>query len=378
MIHLFIKNCRVFDGSTFMDGLQDIAVCGDAVTSITPAGTFTPSEPIHTIIDARGAMASAGFIDMHAHVYPLWESGVYSESTFFPYCVTSAADAGSAGSETIRSGLEGLASCRADIRCFVNIAPAGLATLRCHPEYIDPAYINADKLHRLFAQYGDRLAGLKVRLGSEVAREHGVEPLKAAAKLAREIGTRLMVHTTNPPVPMDEICSYLAPGDIFSHAFHDHGRNILDENGQILPGVCEAKERGVIFDIGDAGWHFSFDVLRAALAQGIAPDTISTDITDNNMLRSGMFCLPMVMTKALTLGMALEDVLRAVTVTPGRALGLPQRLENAGTADIALFTLREHSLTLKDGNNNLIEAGRYICPLMTVKRGAIVWRDMSI
>lgn len=375
MTDCLIENCRIFDGRTISDAWYDIAVSDGIVGSITPAGTAVPEGGITGRFDAAGAIASIGFIDMHAHVYPLWEGGVRPETAFFPNGITSAADAGSAGSETLAHGIEALVSCRADLRYFINFSAAGLATLQVFPEYIVPTEVSADRIRRLFDRFGDRIAGIKIRTGRETVRGQGAAPLEKAAAIARELHTRLMVHAADPSIPMDEVCARLAPGDILSHAFHGHGMTILDDDGQILPGVAEAKRRGVIFDAGDANWHLSLDVLRAAMAQGILPDTISTDNTKNNQFRTNRVSLPRTMSKILAAGMPLEAVLRAVTAAPGELLGLPSALKEGCTADITLFTVEAAHMTLTDGNKNSITAERFIRPLLTMKRGEVVWCD---
>ena len=378
MTDCLIQNCRIFDGSTISDAFSDIAVADGIVRRIAPAGSFSPEEPVNAVFDAKGAIASVGFIDMHTHVYPLWEGGVYPEVSFFPSGITSAVDAGSAGCETLASGIEALASCRADIRFFINFSAAGLATLRAFPEYIDPAHANPARFGRLIDRFGDKIAGVKIRMGKETVRGLGAAPLIKAAEIAHSLGLPLMVHTTNPAIPMDEICSHLAPGDYLSHAFHGHGMTILGDDGHVLPGVREAKARGVLFDVGDANWHMSLDVLRAAMADGIFPDTISTDMTQNNQFRKNRVSLPRTMSKIMAAGMPCEQVLRAVTLTPGSRLGLPAALHEGETADITLFALRPLQETLTDGNGAAITAESSFVPLLTMKRGQIVWCDCTM
>jgi dihydroorotase len=368
-----IQNCRIFDGNTISDALSDITVIDGIVRRITPAGSLAPEVPEKAIFDAKSAIASVGFIDTHAHVYPLWEGGVYPEVSFFPSGITSAADAGSAGCETLASGMEALVSCRADIRVFINFSAAGLATLSSFPEYIDPAHAYPEKFRRLVNRFGDKITGIKIRMGKETVRGLGAAPLIKAAEIAHSLGRPLMVHTTNPAIPMDEICSHLAPGDYLSHAFHGHGMTILGEDGHVLPGVREAKERGVLFDVGDANWHMSLDVLRAAMADGIFPDTISTDMTQNNQFQRNRVSLPRTMSKIMAAGMPCEDVLRAVTKTPGERLGLPAILCEGVQADITLFDLKPLAQTLTDGNGASITAETSFVPLFTMKRGEPVW-----
>jgi dihydroorotase len=46
----------------------------------------------------------------------------------------------------------------------------------------------------------------------------------------------------------------------------------------LLPAAHAAKKRGVVFDVGHGGGSFDFTVAEAALAEGVLPDTLSSDI----------------------------------------------------------------------------------------------------
>lgn len=373
MYALTIKNARIYNGEKISGNLSDIVVEGGVISDIVRSENRRCGG---IGIDAGGAVASIGLIDLHAHIYPLAELGVHAESAMFPYGVTSAADAGSAGSETFISGYEGLRSCRAGIKCFLNIAAAGLASLRSHPENVGPETVLIEKIKWLFKQYHDVLLGIKIRYSLGIVKEGDTGPLQAAAALARELGVPLMVHATNPAVPMDVLCSFLEKGDILSHAFHNHGRTILDGRGDVTEGVRAAKERGVIFDVGDAGYHFSADIYRKAAARGILPDIISGDFTDKGIFKDGAFCLPYVMTKFLHLGMSPAEVLKRVTVNPAAVAGFPARLAVGENADITLLEVREKSFDLVfDGER--LPASRMFAPLLTVKSGAVVWRSLD-
>ncbi len=62
--------------------------------------------------------------------------------------------------------------------------------------------------------------------------------------------------------------------------------------------------------------------MENAIACGAAPHIISTDITRFSAYkRGGCYGLPMCMSIARHLGMEEEDILRAVTSTPAKALG---------------------------------------------------------
>lgn len=41
--------------------------------------------------------------------------------------------------------------------------------------------------------------------------------LKKTIEIADRIGTRVVVHVTDSPIPLDELASYLRPGDVICH-----------------------------------------------------------------------------------------------------------------------------------------------------------------
>ncbi len=84
--------------------------------------------------------------------------------------------------------------------------------------------------------------------------------------------------------------------------------------------MAEARQRGVIFDIGYGMGSFGFDVARAMLDGGFQPDVISSDV--HSLSEDGpAFDLLVTMSKMLCLGMGLSDVIGAATARPAAVLG---------------------------------------------------------
>ena len=70
---------------------------------------------------------------------------------------------------------------------------------------------------------------------------------------------------------------------------------------------------------------------EAAIAQGAAPDTISSDIHVFSGNTPGMPYLTWVMSKFLNMGFSLEQVVAMATVNPARVIGrLPEARHAAG------------------------------------------------
>ena len=103
--------------------------------------------------------------------------------------------------------------------------------------------------------------------------------------------------------------------------------------------LLDAKNRGVILDIGHGLRSFSAPVAEAMLEQGVQPDVISTDIHARS-IDGPVYDLPTTMSKMLNLGMDLVDIVAATTANPAGAIGRASELGNlmlGSRADIAVF-----------------------------------------
>lgn len=110
----------------------------------------------------------------------------------------------------------------------------------------------------------------------------------------------------------------MGPGDLLTHCFHGRRHGILDEKGGVLPEVMEALRKGIVFDVGHGVGRFSFAVARRALAAGLTPGTISSDLHFYNV-NGPVFDLGTTMSKFMLLGLSLDDVLTKTTSVPARS-----------------------------------------------------------
>ncbi len=157
-----------------------------------------------------------------------------------------------------------------------------------------------------------------------------------------------MVHIGNGSPPLSEIVALLRPGDILTHCFTGGGHRLLTEDGRISPLAAKLQRRGVLLDIGHGAGSFSYQVAEAALAEGILPDVISSDIHQLSV-QGPMFDLPTTLSKFLNLGMALPNVIDRATRRPA-AIGRPDlgTLAVGAPADIAVFQLEQGEYTFHD------------------------------
>jgi 5-methylthioadenosine/S-adenosylhomocysteine deaminase len=83
MIDILIQNCdllRLVDGQTKIDTPVDIAIEGNKIISVEPAGTTKPSNNTQ-IINAKGLLAIPGLINTHAHVPMVLFRGLVEDVT---------------------------------------------------------------------------------------------------------------------------------------------------------------------------------------------------------------------------------------------------------------------------------------------------------
>src|SRR5262249_51476079 len=152
--------------------------------------------------------------------------------------------------------------------------------------------------------------------------------------------------------PLQDILALLRKGDILTHYLHGEAHGVFDANGKMLPEVLEARQRGVIFDVGHGSGHFSFDVAEKCMQAGFHPDTISSDVTTRTM-NGPAYDFPTTLSKFLYLGLPLDDVIRMATIQPAHAFNYGVdlgTLRPGGVADIAIFELHSGSFEFTDSH----------------------------
>src|SRR2546422_1937981 len=148
---------------------------------------------------------------------------------------------------------------------------------------------------------------------------------------------------TTLPLPSDEaVVSRLRPGDVLTHAFRPFPDTPATAQGTVKRVVLEARERGVLFDIGHGKGSFAFKTARAMLANGFYPDTISSDV-HLLCIDGPAFDQVTTMSKFLCMGMPLSDVVAASTVNAAMALRRPElgSLKPGSAGDATLISVQQ-------------------------------------
>ena len=371
---LVLVGGHVVDPAAGVDGRRDVAFASGRVAAID---TAIPRGTAREVVDVSGSYVAPGLIDLHAHAFIAGHDlGIETDSVCASTGVTTLCDAGSTGAANF-AGLREYVMARADTRVlgFLHIAAIGLSHLgigeHCYLEYSDP-----DLATGVARDHRDVVIGVKVRIQTEVVAQHGLEPLRRGLRAAEAAGVPVIVHVNNPPVEYGDVLALLRPGDIVSHFLHGRGSGILDAGGHLKEAVRAARRRGIVFDVAHGRNHVNFPVARRALDQGFPPDTISSDLTRPG--RAGVVRdLPTTLSKFLSLGMPLTDVVRAATATPARAIGRSGELGSlapGAAGDAAVFAVDEGRFPYQDADGNTLEGAKRWTPRLTVRAGRISWR----
>ena len=326
------------------------------------------------LLDARGKLVVPGLIDLHAHVYPQGSAIGLPADELVPYTATttyvSAGDAGANNFSAFKHFV--IAESRSRIFGFLHISSIGLAGFPVG-EMLNIDYADVDLAAKILAENQDVLLGIKVRESRNVVGQNGLEPLKRAIAAIERSGTkgRILCHIGDAPGELAALMDLLRPGDILTHAYSGAGNNVVVDD-KLLPAVLAAKQRGVIIDVGHGGGSFDYTVALPAMAQGLMPDTISSDIHAFSGNTPGMPYLPWVMSKFLDLGVPLEQVIAMATINPARIIG---RVDGLGTlapgapADVAVLELVEEPVRFVDTRGHTRDGQRYLKPVHTVRAG---------
>ena len=369
MTRTILRGGRVLDPANGIDALRDVVIEDGRIAAVADPGSVAPgSADVVEAVDRL--LVTPGLIDLHGHWFEGSPYGI-DPAINLAGGVTSAVDAGTAGFSNF-SVFRRLAIDPAPVRviAFLHVAAAGLVSTLVG-ELQDFRYARPREAAAVASEHRDVILGIKVRIGEEACGANGSAALAAALEAAELAGLPLMSHIAHG-ADVREVLTRLRPGDIVTHALTASGTGIRDDDGRLLPEAHEARRRGVLFDVGHGCGSFSWATARAALAEGVAPDAISTDLHRYSIERP-VVDLPLTMSKFLHLGMSLGDVVTATTVTPARAIGRSDlgTLTVGGVADVTVLRLDETPMELSCSQGYRERVERVLRPVLTIVGGTI-------
>src|SRR5690606_32087661 len=310
---LLITNVKpVAFGAEHSDTTTDILVGKDGNISAIGKSLNAPAEVER--IDGKGAWISPGWVDLHVHI---WHGGtdisIRPSECGAERGVTTLVDAGSAGEANFHGFREYIIEpSRERIKAFLNLGSIGLVACNRVPELRDIKDIDLDRILECYAENSEHIVGLKVRASHVITGSWGVTPVKLGKKIAKILKVPMMVHVGEPPALYDEVLDILGPGDVVTQCFNGTSGSSSMEEEDLFNLAERCAGEGIRLDIGHGGASFSFKVAEAAIARGLLPFSISTDLHGHSM-NFPVWDLATTMSKLLSVNMPFENVIEAVT-----------------------------------------------------------------
>ena len=375
----------VLTGGNLLDPAQginnerrDVAFKDGKVAAV--ANSISPDQGSQSI-DVSGKLITPGLIDLHGHFYHGASStAVHADQTCLSSGTTTGVDAGSSGFLNYGAMRDYVFPAhRTRLLAFLHIGAVGLSANRVLGGALhDMRIIDVDETVKAIKANSGFVFGVKVRMHWDaVARWNAHEAMAKAREAATEAGVKLMVHVSGTPIPLPDVLEHLGPGDISTHAFNGNPEGILDGAGKIRPEVRAAVDRGVIMDVAHAGVHCDVEVAKAAMDQGVMPDTISTDVHIAPAGRT-VYLMNDLVSKFHAMGMTLSDAVAASTSRPAQVLGLQDSIGSLGVGmegDAAVWEQRQGRFVWHDSAGHNVDGALRLDAFATVMGGAVAWRE---
>jgi dihydroorotase len=372
---VLLKGGWVIDPKNGLDGVMDVAISGDKIARVGPN---LSSNGAGTVVDVSDHYVTPGLIDIHVHAYHTREPeglSIMADYHSFRSGVTTMVDTGTAGAKHFlhfKRTVIDLAKTR--ILAYINIIKSGmLGDFEQDITEMDPELAAS-----IVLAYPEVCVGIKTAHYWTQLPWDDAHPPWAAVDRAIEAGHICQKHVMfdfypRPERSYPDLLKKMRPGDIHTHVYARHFP-ILNDKNEPADFMYEARERGIIFDVGHGAGSFWFRQAVPAMANGFYPDSISTDLHINNV-NGPVVDMLTTMSKFLNMGMGLQELIYRSTVTPAQEIGRPElgTLSPGAEADVAVLKLQEGSFGFSDCGRARMMGRQKLEGVMTIRAGKIVF-----
>jgi dihydroorotase len=377
---ILFKNAHIIDPKNKRNQKLDCAVSGKAIARVDSDIDPNLAE---TVIDASGYLLVPGLIDIHMHAYHTREPeglSVVADHHSFRSGVTTVVDTGTAGANHfLHFKTTVIDRSKTRIFAFINIVKSGMVG----DFEQDIREMGAELAASIVLAYPDICVGIKTaHYWTSKPWDELHQPWTAVDRsiLASELCKKPVMFDfwPRPERTYQDLLKKARAGDIHTHVFAQQFP-ILNEQGKPNDFLFEARDRGVIFDVGHGAFSFWFRQAQPAYEGGFYPDSISTDLHIEN-INGAVFDLLTIMNKFLAMGMPLEELIYRSTVTPAQEIGHSElgNLSEGAEADIALLSLEEGEFSFADCAKARIVGSKKLVCKMTLRAGEIVYNPDAL
>jgi len=378
---ILIKGGHVIDPKNSINEKMDVAIGQDG--KIAAVSKAIDPKTAARVVHAKGLYVTPGIIDMHTHNFAGTEPDKYLRNSYyanqpdgftFRVGVTTVVDAGSAGWRNFEKFKDQtIDRARTRVLAFLNIVGEGMAGGAAEQDNND---MDSKKTADMALKHKDLVVGFKVAHYNKpdwIPIDRAIE----AGKIAGNIP--VIIDFGGSGLSLEELTlKKFRPGDIYTHTFGGGGKEreaITDAaTGNLRPFVFEARNRGVIWDVGHGAASFSFQHAIPAAKAGFFPDVISTDHHGGSM-NSAMKDILNVMNKFLSLGMDIPAIINAVTWKPAQVIHHEEigNLSVGSEGDVTVLRIRKGKFGVFDQMGQKLEGKqRFECEV-TIKGGRVFY-----
>lgn len=375
-----LKDGHVMDPKNGIDQVMDVAILDGRIARVAAE---IPDNEAEEVFDVSGMIVSPGLIDLHAHLFHLEVTrAVFPDIFTFRNGITTIVDGGTSGWRNFpRFKEQTIDNSRTRVLAFLSIVGVGSS-------YKNDLGVSQSRIATqdhydmnpvLTAMRVEEYPGIIVGVKAQHYKGPDYTPELRAVEAGEIAGVPVMIDfgEHRPMRSLDKLLNeILRPGDMFSHTFSNTGgrETVVDEDRKVRPFVKEAQDRGVLFNVGHGGGSFIWWQVAAAAEQGFWPDIIDTD-THTSSLNGGMKDMNNLMSKYLTVGMSIPDIIERTTWIPARSIQREDlgHLSEGAVADIAVFSIREGEFGFMDSRGRVMEGKRKFESELTLKDGRVMW-----
>ncbi|MBX3085996.1 MAG: amidohydrolase/deacetylase family metallohydrolase [Anaerolineae bacterium] len=372
---LLLKGGHVIDPKNQINQRMDVAIANGKIARVAPDIDRSAAA---VVVDAADTYVTPGLIDIHVHAYHTREPeglSVVIDHHSFRSGVTTVVDTGTAGAKHFlhfkRTVID---AAKTRIFALINIVKSGMVG----DFEQDIREMDAELAASIVLAYPDICVGIKT---AHYWTEHPADDMHPVwAAVDRSLEAADICHK---PLMVDfwpredrtyqDLLKKMRPGDIHTHMYAQQFP-ILDDAKKPPKFLFEARERGIIFDVGHGAGSFWFRQAVPAMAGGWTPDSISTDLHIGNV-NGPVFDMITTMSKFLNMGMPLDEVIYRSTVTPAQEIGHPElgTLSEGAEADVAVLRLDRGQFGFWDcGRAKIMGTQKLVCQL-TLRAGKVVY-----
>ena len=368
---LLIRATRIYCPVNDHDGPGCVAIKADRIAAFGGEVTGTANR----VLDISEGVLMPGLVDFHAHpAHGDSKYGVDPDDHLLPRGVTTAMSQGDAGASNVRAYVEQtIDSSETRVILAINLSRSGESMDGgC---FSDPADLDVPACVKAIRNYPDCIWGISVNTSTIACGETNPDAVMAAGlEVAEQTGLPILFGSRrHPDLALSGQLARLRPGDVLTYCYHNMPESIV-RDGKIADEAHDARERGILFDLGHGIASFSFETARVAVDEGFFPDTISSDQYVRHIGSDPPHDLARSMSKLIALGMEEQEAFRRVTTVPANRLGLGAEvgaLSPGMHADLVVLNWNRSSPPHMDASG-VEQPGGCWEPAITIKGGRIV------